>query len=100
MGNVLVIHPLDGSNGDKKGPEQSFVFFGGGGWRQDCAKFWSENMISTYFSMKKMAQIYQISKKKVARSPEFYDKLQQVAKNIEGSCFFFFFFLISYFVFL
>ncbi len=40
--------------------------------------------------MEKMAQICQISKTKVSESPDFYDKFQWVAKNIEGFCFFFF----------
>jgi hypothetical protein len=59
-----------------KGPEQGFVFFLVGGGGKIAPNFDLKNMISTYFSMKKMAQIHQISKKKFARSPDFYDKLQ------------------------
>jgi hypothetical protein len=40
------------------------------------------------FSMEKMAQICQISKKKNSRLPDFYAKFQQVARNIEGFCVF------------
>jgi hypothetical protein len=49
-----------------------------------------KNMISTYickgFCMEEMAQIRQISKhkKKVFGLPDFNDKFQKVAKNIEG----------------
>jgi len=47
--------------------------------------------------MEKMAQIPQISKEKKKKSklPNFYDKFQQVAKNIER---FWWFFLLSYLV--
>jgi hypothetical protein len=38
--------------------------------------------------MGKMAQIRQISKNNVSRSPHLYDKFQYVAKYTEGSCFF------------
>jgi hypothetical protein len=34
-----------------------------------------------------MTQIRQIPKKKQSELPDFYDKVQQVAKNIEGSYF-------------
>jgi hypothetical protein len=52
-----------------------------------------KNMNSTFtkdFSMKKMAQIHQISKKK-SKSPDFYDEFQQVAKNIRRILVFFYF---------
>jgi hypothetical protein len=39
--------------------------------------------------MENMAQICQILKTKVSESPDFYDKFQYVAKNIEGFCNFF-----------
>jgi hypothetical protein len=35
-----------------------------------------------------MTQICQIPKKKQSELPDFYDKVQHVAKNIEGSYFF------------
>jgi hypothetical protein len=35
-----------------------------------------------------MVQIRQISKKRKSKSPDFYEKFQYVAKNIEGFCFF------------
>jgi hypothetical protein len=38
--------------------------------------------------MEKMAQIYMISKPKKSKLPNFYDKFQQVAKNVEHSVFF------------
>ncbi len=36
------------------------------------------------FHGEKMTQIRQISKKKNSKLPDFIDKFQQVAKNIEG----------------
>jgi hypothetical protein len=41
------------------------------------------------FSMEKMTEIHQISKIKVSRLADFYDKFQLVAKNVEGVRFFF-----------
>jgi hypothetical protein len=38
--------------------------------------------------MKKMVQIRQISKRKEFKLPNFYNKFQKVAKNIEESWFF------------
>ncbi len=39
--------------------------------------------------MEKMTEIHQISKIKVSRLADFYDKFQLVAKNVEGVRFFF-----------
>ncbi len=41
--------------------------------------------------MENVAQICQILKTKDSESSDFYDKFQQVAKNIEGFCFLFYF---------
>jgi hypothetical protein len=40
------------------------------------------------FSMEKMTEIHQISKTKVSRLADFYDRFQLVAKNVEGFGFF------------
>jgi hypothetical protein len=39
--------------------------------------------------MEKMTEIHQISKTKVSRLADFYDKFQLVTKNVEGFGFFF-----------
>ncbi len=44
------------------------------------------------FFMEKINQIRHISKRKNSKSPDFYEKFQYVAKNIEVFFFFFFFF--------
>jgi hypothetical protein len=41
--------------------------------------------------MERMARIHQTWKKNASKSTYFYDKFQQLAKNIEGSCFFSYF---------
>ncbi len=66
---------------------QCFFFIG-----EFLQKFNLKNVISINtkgFFMGKIVQIFQFSKKKKkSKSPDFYNKFQYVAKNIEGSWFF------------
>ncbi len=55
-------------------------------------KFDLKNMLSTYakdFSWKILPKFARFQKEKNSKSPDFYDKFQYVAKNIEGFCFLF-----------
>jgi hypothetical protein len=44
-----------------------------------------------FFLWKILPKFARFQKEKNSKSPDFYDKFQYVAKNIEGFCFFFFF---------